>query len=372
MADPAMVTDDLIRTRQAIFEQPDWLKACESNMALQDPETRSRNMITDDDLRAIQAEALVVWTTKDPSGPVDEGEPIASPDPERPARRDRELRPLAAVRGRRHLQPDPPRLPPRPGKRRDGQRVPKRVIGDEPRAAGHQSQPSAGARRTRRRGRPASSRRAFAAGPPVRARLRPRRGRQLRPRPLQRLLLPPDAAVLRRLRRDQHRRLRQPGRPPRRPRGPRPRSGRVGHRRRHRPRRLPGDGSRPRRGPADGAHLRRHHRQAVHPDLPQLRRTRRSPRWTGSGCSARRSVGTWPASDRKVLLISSGGLSHDPPVPRLATATPEQTKDAARRRSAAQRRSTSTPGSSGSSTPPATSPPAPPPSRTWPRSGTAS
>ena len=51
MADPAMVTDDLIRTRQAIFQQPDWLKACETNMALQDPETRRRNMLTDDDLR---------------------------------------------------------------------------------------------------------------------------------------------------------------------------------------------------------------------------------------------------------------------------------------------------------------------------------
>ncbi|KXF52148.1 2-hydroxy-6-ketonona-2,4-dienedioic acid hydrolase, partial [Rhodococcus sp. SC4] len=78
MADPTMVTDDLIRTRQAIFQQPDWLKACEMNMALQDPETRKRNMITDDDLRSIQAEALVVWTTKDPSGPVDEGKRIAS------------------------------------------------------------------------------------------------------------------------------------------------------------------------------------------------------------------------------------------------------------------------------------------------------
>jgi len=28
--------------------------------------------------------------------------------------------------------------------------------------------------------------------------------------------------------------------------------------------------------------------------------------------------------DRRVLLIASGGLSHDPPVPRLATATPDQ------------------------------------------------
>lgn len=77
MADPTMVTDDLIRTRQAIFEQPDWLKACEMNMALQDLETRKRNMISDDDLRSIQAEAMVVWTTKDPSGPVDEGRRIA-------------------------------------------------------------------------------------------------------------------------------------------------------------------------------------------------------------------------------------------------------------------------------------------------------
>lgn len=78
MADPSMVTDDLIRTRQMIFQQPDWLMACEMNMALQDPETRSRNMISDDDLRAIQSPAMVLWTTKDPSGPVDEGRRIAS------------------------------------------------------------------------------------------------------------------------------------------------------------------------------------------------------------------------------------------------------------------------------------------------------
>lgn len=78
MADPTMVTDDLIRTRQAIFEQPDWIDACRSNMALQDLETRQRNMLTDEHLRAITAPALVIWTTKDPSGPVDEGRRIAS------------------------------------------------------------------------------------------------------------------------------------------------------------------------------------------------------------------------------------------------------------------------------------------------------
>lgn len=77
MADPSMVTDDLIRTRQIIFQQPDWKMACQMNMALQDLEIRKRNMLSDDDLRQIKAETLVIWTTKDPSGPVDEGRRIA-------------------------------------------------------------------------------------------------------------------------------------------------------------------------------------------------------------------------------------------------------------------------------------------------------
>jgi 2-hydroxy-6-oxonona-2,4-dienedioate hydrolase len=77
MADPSMVTDDLIKTRQMIFQQPDWKNACRMNMALQDLETRKRNMLSDADLASIKAEALVIWTTKDPSGPVDEGRRIA-------------------------------------------------------------------------------------------------------------------------------------------------------------------------------------------------------------------------------------------------------------------------------------------------------
>ncbi|QEE60411.1 alpha/beta hydrolase [Salinibacterium sp. dk2585] len=78
MADPSMVTDDLIKTRQAIFQQPDWKMACQMNMALQDLETRKRNMLSDGDLAAITVPAMVLWTTKDPSGPVDEGRRIAS------------------------------------------------------------------------------------------------------------------------------------------------------------------------------------------------------------------------------------------------------------------------------------------------------
>jgi 2-hydroxy-6-oxonona-2,4-dienedioate hydrolase len=78
MADPTMVTDDLIKTRQAIFQQPDWPAACRANMALQDPEIRRRNMLSDADLASISVPALVLWTTKDPSGPVGEAERIAS------------------------------------------------------------------------------------------------------------------------------------------------------------------------------------------------------------------------------------------------------------------------------------------------------
>lgn len=78
MADSSLVTPDLIRVRQRIFEQPEWEMACRMNMALQDLETRKRNMLSDDDLRGISVPALVLWTTKDPSGPVDEARRIAS------------------------------------------------------------------------------------------------------------------------------------------------------------------------------------------------------------------------------------------------------------------------------------------------------
>ncbi len=77
MADPSEVTDDLIRTRQMVFQQPDWKMACKMNMALQDVDIRRRNMFSDDDLRAITPECLVLWTTKDPSGPVEEARRIA-------------------------------------------------------------------------------------------------------------------------------------------------------------------------------------------------------------------------------------------------------------------------------------------------------
>ena len=114
MADPTMVTDDLIKTRQAIFQQPDWLQACETNMALQNPEIRKRNMLTDDDLRADEGAGAGVVDHQGPLRPGRRGPPDRLADPRRAARGDGQLRALAAVRGHRDLQQDPPRLPPRP------------------------------------------------------------------------------------------------------------------------------------------------------------------------------------------------------------------------------------------------------------------
>ena len=46
-----------------------------------------------------------------------------------------------------------------------------------------------------------------------------------------------------------------------------------------------------------------------------------------------RAIGAWAANlDQKVLFIASGGLSHDPPVPRMAKATPRAAGHADRRR----------------------------------------
>ncbi len=114
MADPTMVTDDLIKTRQAIFQQPDWLQACEANMALQNPEIRKRNMITDDDLRVDEGAGVGAVDDEGPVRPGRRGPPDRRADPRREARGDGGMRALAAVRGHRDLQQDPPRLPAQP------------------------------------------------------------------------------------------------------------------------------------------------------------------------------------------------------------------------------------------------------------------
>lgn len=73
MADPTAVTDELVAVRRGIYGRPGFAESMQHILCLQDPEIRRRNLITDDELAAIAAPALVIWTSDDPSGPAKAG-----------------------------------------------------------------------------------------------------------------------------------------------------------------------------------------------------------------------------------------------------------------------------------------------------------
>ena len=73
MADPASVTDELVAVRRGIYGRPGFAESMRHILCLQDTETRRRNLVTDDELRAVTAPSLVIWTSDDPSGPAKAG-----------------------------------------------------------------------------------------------------------------------------------------------------------------------------------------------------------------------------------------------------------------------------------------------------------
>jgi 2-hydroxy-6-oxonona-2,4-dienedioate hydrolase len=73
MADPRSVTDELVTIRQAIYSRPGFPESMRHILCLQDPQVRRRNLVTDAELAAIAAPALVIWTSEDPSGPAKAG-----------------------------------------------------------------------------------------------------------------------------------------------------------------------------------------------------------------------------------------------------------------------------------------------------------
>lgn len=77
MHDKAMVNDDLIETRRAIYAQPGFAKAMQQIMCLQEMEIRRANMISAEQYRSIKAPTLVVWTSHDPTATPEEGKQIA-------------------------------------------------------------------------------------------------------------------------------------------------------------------------------------------------------------------------------------------------------------------------------------------------------
>lgn len=82
MYDNAMVNDDLIETRRAIYAQPGFADSMKRIMCLQEMDIRRPNMITEEQYRSITAPALVVWTSHDPTATPDEGKQIADMIPD--------------------------------------------------------------------------------------------------------------------------------------------------------------------------------------------------------------------------------------------------------------------------------------------------
>lgn len=73
MADPASVTDELVRVRRGVYGREGFAESMRHILCLQDPDTRRRNLVTDAELAAVTAPALVIWTSDDPSGPAKAG-----------------------------------------------------------------------------------------------------------------------------------------------------------------------------------------------------------------------------------------------------------------------------------------------------------
>lgn len=73
MADPSSVTDELVAVRQGVYGRLGFSESMAHILCLQDPEIRRRNLVTDDELAAVSAPTLVVWTSDDPSGPAKAG-----------------------------------------------------------------------------------------------------------------------------------------------------------------------------------------------------------------------------------------------------------------------------------------------------------
>jgi 2-hydroxy-6-oxonona-2,4-dienedioate hydrolase len=78
MADSAVVNDDLVACRQAIYQQPGFRQALEHILVLQEPTVRQRNNLTDAEWAAIKHDTLVLWTSHDPTADTSVGQRIAS------------------------------------------------------------------------------------------------------------------------------------------------------------------------------------------------------------------------------------------------------------------------------------------------------
>lgn len=77
MADKSKGYDDIVASRQKVYQQPGFDAAMSDIMALQDPEIRARNLLGPAEYGAVKAPTLVLWTSDDPTADVSEGRRIS-------------------------------------------------------------------------------------------------------------------------------------------------------------------------------------------------------------------------------------------------------------------------------------------------------
>lgn len=75
--DPASMTDEMVSIRHRIYSQPGMLEAMEHILCLQDAATREPYLLTPDRLSKIRHRTLVLWTSHDPTAPVEVGREAA-------------------------------------------------------------------------------------------------------------------------------------------------------------------------------------------------------------------------------------------------------------------------------------------------------
>ncbi len=80
--DPANISDELVRVRQAVYSRPGFDSSMRHISALRRPEPRLRNRVTDEDMAAIPVPALLVWTDHEPTGGPEAGEHLAAGIPD--------------------------------------------------------------------------------------------------------------------------------------------------------------------------------------------------------------------------------------------------------------------------------------------------
>ncbi|MBB2743042.1 UNVERIFIED_ORG: 2-hydroxy-6-oxonona-2,4-dienedioate hydrolase [Microbispora rosea subsp. rosea] len=79
--DAEAISDELVAVRQAIYAQPGFIDSMNAILALQDPEIRRRNSVTDADYENQPLPALLVWTDHEPSGDPGVGRDLAEKMP---------------------------------------------------------------------------------------------------------------------------------------------------------------------------------------------------------------------------------------------------------------------------------------------------